>query len=48
MSLLGRQLWKDAKLELRTDDNRAVKRHARNVDLIDSILVVGRDRTNTC
>jgi hypothetical protein len=48
MSLLGRQLWKDAKLELRTDDDRAVKRHARNVDLFDSILVVGRDRTNTC
>jgi hypothetical protein len=34
MSLLGRQLWKDAELELRIEDNRVVKRRARNVDLL--------------
>jgi hypothetical protein len=47
MSFLGQQLWKDAELELRIEDNRVVKRRARNVDLLDRVLVVGRDGTDT-
>ena len=46
MSLRGRQLWKDAELELRIEDNRVVKRCARNVDF-DRVQVVGRDGTDT-
>jgi hypothetical protein len=41
--LSGRQLWKDGELGLRIDDDRVLKRRARNVDLFDRVLVVGRD-----